>query len=144
MSSQLSAQWNSIFLSTTYFTNQVLKSPVEEVYRLWWYAQTCGEEGGFLWFADSTRLTDPLETAMATHSSTLAWKIPWVEEPGRLQSMGSQRVRQDWATSLSLFTRLTGRIVYLLEGLFPKGCKRAAQSNKCPQLPSIHHSFRSV
>ena len=35
---------------------------------------------------------DPLEKAMATHSSTLAWKIPWLEEPGRLQSMGSQRV----------------------------------------------------
>ena len=40
---------------------------------------------------------------MATHSSTLAWKIPWTEEPGRLQSMGSWRVRHDWATSLSLF-----------------------------------------
>ena len=37
---------------------------------------------------------------MATHFSTLAWKIPWMEEPGRLQSMGSQRVRHDWATSL--------------------------------------------
>ena len=41
---------------------------------------------------------------MATHFSTLAWKIPWTEEPGRLQSMGSLRVRHDWATSLSLFT----------------------------------------
>ena len=39
---------------------------------------------------------------MATHSSTLAWKIPWTEEPGRLQSMGSLRVRHDRATSLSL------------------------------------------
>ena len=38
---------------------------------------------------------DALEKEMATHSSTLAWKIPWTEEPGRLQSMGSQRVRQD-------------------------------------------------
>ena len=37
---------------------------------------------------------------MATHSSTIAWKIPWTEEPGRLQSMGSQRVRHDWETSL--------------------------------------------
>ena len=44
------------------------------------------------------------EKAMAPHSSTLAWKIPWMEEPGRLQSMGSQRVGHDWATSLSLFT----------------------------------------
>ena len=41
---------------------------------------------------------------MAPHSSTLAWKIPWIEEPGRLQSMGSLGVGHDWATSLSLFT----------------------------------------
>ena len=45
---------------------------------------------------------DPLEKEMATHSSTLAWKIPRTEEPGRLQSMGSQRVGHDWVTSLSL------------------------------------------
>ena len=38
---------------------------------------------------------DPLEKEMATHSSTLAWKIPWTEQPGRLQPMGSQRVAQD-------------------------------------------------
>ena len=38
---------------------------------------------------------DPLEKEMATHSSTLAWKIPWTEEPGKLQSMGSQRVGHD-------------------------------------------------
>ena len=44
------------------------------------------------------------EKGMAPHSSTLAWKIPWMEEPGRLQSMGSLRVGHDWATSLSLFT----------------------------------------
>ena len=41
---------------------------------------------------------------MAPHSSTFAWKIPWTEEPGGLQSMGSLRVGHDWATSLSLFT----------------------------------------
>ena len=41
---------------------------------------------------------------MAPHSSTLAWKIPWTEEPGRLRSMGSRRVGHDWVTSLSLFT----------------------------------------
>ena len=45
---------------------------------------------------------DPLEKEMAIHSSTIAWKIPWTEEPGRLQSMELQRVRHDWATSLSL------------------------------------------
>ena len=49
----------------------------------------------------SLGLEDPLEKEMATHSSILAWKIPWMEEPGRLQSMGSQRIRHDWATSLS-------------------------------------------
>ena len=45
-----------------------------------------------------------LEKAVATHSSTLAWKIPWAEESGRLQSMGLRRVGHDWVTSLSLFT----------------------------------------
>ena len=43
------------------------------------------------------------EKAMASHSSSLAWKIPWTEEPGRLQSVGSLRVGHDWVTSLSLF-----------------------------------------
>ena len=45
---------------------------------------------------------DPLEEEMATHSSTVAWKIPWTEEPGGLQSMGSQRVEQDWETEQTL------------------------------------------
>ena len=44
---------------------------------------------------------EPLEKEMATQSSILAWRTPWRKEPGRLQSMGSQRVRHDWATSLS-------------------------------------------
>ena len=52
---------------------------------------------------------DPLEKEMATHSRTLAWKIPWTEEPGRLQSMGLQRVRHDGATSL-----------HIHEGSFPQ------------------------
>ena len=43
---------------------------------------------------------DPLEKEMATHSSILAWRIPWMEEPGGLQSTGLQRVGHDWATSL--------------------------------------------
>ena len=50
---------------------------------------------------------DPVEKDMATHSSTFAWKISWTKEPDRLQSMGSQRVGPNWATSLSLF--LLGR-----------------------------------
>ena len=44
---------------------------------------------------------DPLEKEMATHSSTLAWRIPWREEPGRLQSMGSQTVGHDWVTLIT-------------------------------------------
>ena len=50
----------------------------------------------------SLGLEDPLEKEMAIHSNTIAWKIPWTEEPGRLQSMGSRRVGYDWATSFSL------------------------------------------
>ena len=48
-------------------------------------------------------ITNTLKKAMAPHSSTLAWKIPWTEEPGGLQSMQSLRVGHDWATSLSFF-----------------------------------------
>ena len=48
--------------------------------------------------------SEQMEKVMAPHSSTLAWKIPWTEEPGRLQSMGLLRVGHDWVTSLSLFT----------------------------------------
>ena len=44
---------------------------------------------------------DPLEKEMTIHSSTVAWKIPWMEEPGSLQFMGSQRVGHDWETKLS-------------------------------------------
>ena len=51
-----------------------------------------------------TNYSELSEKAMAPHSSTLAWKIPWMEEPGRLQSMGSLWVGHDCATSLSLFT----------------------------------------
>ena len=50
-----------------------------------------------------------MEKAMAPHSSTLAWKIPWTEEPSGLQSMGSLRVGHDWATSLSLLTSMHWR-----------------------------------
>ena len=50
-----------------------------------------------MWVQSLSR-EDPLEKEMATHSSILAWRIPWKEEPCGLQSMGSQRVRHDWAT----------------------------------------------
>ena len=51
---------------------------------------------------------DPLEEGMATHSSILAWRIPWTERPGRLQSTGSQRVGCDWAASASMSTSRFG------------------------------------
>ena len=61
---------------------------------------------------------DPLEKEMAILSSTIAWKIPWTEEPSRLQSMGLQRVGHDWVTSLLLsFTGLTGLISLQSKGL---------------------------
>ena len=68
---------------------------------LWESARCCptGERRGC-----SPVFLGHLEKAMAPHSSTLAWKIPWTEGPGRLQSMGSLRVGHDWVTSLSLFT----------------------------------------
>ena len=62
--------------------------------------------------ATSSHLITPLEKEMATHSSILAWKIPWTEDPGRLQSMGLQRVRHDWATSLH-FTGIHTFVLYV-------------------------------
>ena len=56
---------------------------------------------------------DSLEEEMATHSSILAWETPRMEEPGRLQSVGSQRVGQDWATSVSVL-----RLIFILFSLF--------------------------
>ena len=74
---------------------------------LWWFATQVAQTVKCLPAMRKTRVQflgweDPLEKEMAIHSSTLAWKIPWKEEPDRLQSMGSQRIGHDWATSLSL------------------------------------------
>ena len=58
------------------------------------------------------------EKEMATHSSILAWRIPWTEEPGGLQSMGSQRVGQDEVTNATLWYETEGKLIHLLlEGL---------------------------
>ena len=62
-----------------------------------------GAQEMWVWSLDGE---DPLEEKMATHASILAWKIPWTEEPGGLQSMGCQRVRHDWHTSQSAGQRL--------------------------------------
>ena len=63
---------------------------------------------------------------MATHSSVLAWRIPWKEKPGRLQSMGSQRVGHDWATSLSLLLPRIRRSEHYHQGAFPS-CPSSAE-----------------
>ena len=80
------------------------------------WSSFCFQWGFPSWFADGhfslcpylvengCSVSLPLLIKAPSHSSTLAWKIPWTEEPGRLQSMGSLQVGRDWATSLSLFT----------------------------------------
>ena len=68
------------------------------------------------------------EKAMAPHSSTLAWKIPWMEEPGRLQSMGSLRVGHDSVTSLSLFTFMHWRRKWQPIPMFLPGESQGRQS----------------
>ena len=65
---------------------------------------TVNASQGKQWWWSKTYVCTIKDGLMAPHSSTLAWKTPWTEEPGGLQSMGSRRVRHDWATSLSLFT----------------------------------------
>ena len=68
------------------------------------------------------------EKAMATHSNTLSWKIPWTEEPGRSQSMGSLRVRHDWMTSLSLFTFMHSRRKWQPTPVFLSGESQGRES----------------
>ena len=76
---------------------------------------------------------DPLEKEMATHSNTLAWKIPWTEEPGGLQSTGSQRVGHDWATSLYTLTYQFSSVT--------QSCLTLCDPMNCstPGLPVHHH-----
>ena len=85
----------------------------------------------------SLGLEDPLEKEMATHSSTLAWKIPWTEEPDRLQYMGSQRVGLDWVTSLSLFFSFPK---WLIVSSFPKWNSSATLSFYFPPTPTPRSS----
>ena len=91
------------FESFTQLQYSCLENPMDG--RAWW-AAVLGVAKSQTWLSDVTFTFHfhALEKEMATHSSTLAWKIPWTEEPGRLQFMGSLRVGHDWATSLSLFT----------------------------------------
>ena len=73
----------------------------------------------------------PLEEEMATHSSILAWKIPWTEEPGRLQAMGSQGVKHNWETNQQQVTQMQREE--------PKCMEREPESQPgfaCPPAPS--------
>ena len=70
---------------------------------------------------------DPLQESMATHSSILAWRIPWMEEPGGLQSMGSQRIRHDWVI-------LNKRLKSKLDGLLIQLVQRVSASVKIVRL----------
>ena len=75
------ARQRALYYSLSLFLSILLQVPMQERQEIW------------VW---SLGWEDPLEEEMATQSSIIAWKTPWTEEPGRLQSMGSQRVRHDW------------------------------------------------
>ena len=80
---------------------------------------------------------DPLEKEMPTHCSIPAWKIPWMEEPGRLQLMGLQRVRRDWVISLSFFyEKLTANIILSGEKLKAFSLRSGVKQG-CPFLFNI-------
>ena len=67
----------------------------------WWLKNPPAMWETWVWFLG---WEDPMEKGMASHPSILAWRIPWTEEPGRLQPMGSQRVRYDWVTNTTMTT----------------------------------------
>ena len=89
-------------------------------------------------------LVSQSEKAMAPHSSTLAWEIPWTEEPGRLQSMGSWRVRHNWVTSLSLLTFMHWRRKWQPTLVFLPGESQGQEPGGLPSMGShrVGHDWR--
>ena len=88
-------------LNTTAIMSHIIKNPLEHFFI--GYTIFCGNIVSSNFFSVIQHLGNIFIT-MAPHSSTLAWEIPWMEEPGGLQSTGLHGVRQDWVTSLSIFT----------------------------------------
>ena len=86
------------------------------------------------------------EKAMAPHSSALAWRIPWTEEPGRLQSMGSQRVGHNWATSRSLFSFVHWRRKWQPTPVFVPGESQGREPGGLPSMGShrVGHDWRDL
>ena len=84
----------------------------------------------------STGQEDPLKDEMATHSSILAWRIPWTEKPGELQSMGSQRVEHDLATKQLLFSSPTKWNPLAQKHFWKIFWKRSSQRKSCLQKPT--------
>ena len=80
---------------------------------------------------------------MAPHSSTLAWKIPWTEEPGRLQSRGLSRVRHNWVTNTFTPGSLDSSLCYIQSGILHDGSDRKASVYNVRDLGSIPGSGRS-
>ena len=104
-------------------------------FQIWWVHSVVrvsrweGLELGFLqWGVLVDCQSSTVEKAVATHSSTLAWQIPWMEEPGRLQSVGFRRVGHDWATSLSLFTFMHWRRKWQPTPVFLPGKSQGPES----------------
>ena len=83
----------------------------------------------------STHLTCWHREGTGTHSSTLAWKIPWTEEPGRLQSMGSRRVGHDWSNLEEAAAGHAGKVMY-------KILQARLQQYVNHELPDVHAGFR--
>ena len=83
---------------------------------------------------------------MAPHSSTLAWEIPWMEEPGGLQSLGSLRVRHDWVTSLSLFTFTHWRRKWQPTPVFLPGESQGREPGGLPSMGShrVGHNWSDL
>ena len=83
---------------------------------------------------------------MVPHSSTLAWKIPWTEKPGGLQTTGSLKIRHDWATSLSLFTFMHWRMKWQPTPVFLPGESQRREPGGLPSMGShrVGHDWSNL